>query len=150
MYSSKIPSRLIVDASILFSFFKSDSVRRQLIEELLNKGCKLISPSFVIEELSNNNEGILKYSKIDSPTLLFLLCILQKSIETFSEDIYESFLKQANKLFPHGEDTKDDPYFALSLALNKTPIWSDEKAFKKQLEIEIFSTADLLSLFEIK
>jgi len=46
----KLPRLLIVDACILFSFFKSDSIRRRIIEELPNFGCRLISPAFAFKE----------------------------------------------------------------------------------------------------
>ncbi len=146
MLLKEIPEKLIIDASILFSFFKSDSVRRKVIEELLDKECELISPSFVIEELSNNKDKILRYSKIDTSAFMFLFSLLNKHIKTFSEERYSQFLTQANKLSPHKEDIKDDPYFALSFALNKTPIWSDEPAFKEQSEIKIFSTLEFLKI----
>ena len=43
------------------------------------------------------------------------------------------------KISPH---SKDVPYFALALAFNAA-IWSDEKAFKKQNKVKIFSTEEL-------
>ena len=54
---------------------------------------------------------------------------------------------EANKISPHGEETKDDPYFALALAFN-FPIWSDEGAFRKQSKVKVFTTAELLKLLE--
>ena len=44
---------------------------------------------------------------------------------------------------PHA---KDVPYFALALSLN-CPIWSDEKSFKKQNKVEVYSTADVVIKF---
>jgi len=46
---------------------------------------------------------------------------------------------EAKEIAPH---KKDIPYFALALAFN-SPIWSDEKAFKKQNRVKIFSTEEL-------
>ncbi|MCK4476655.1 MAG: hypothetical protein KAU16_08005 [Methanophagales archaeon] len=39
---------------------------------------------------------------------------------------------------------KDVEYFALALKLD-FPIWSNEKAFKKQSVVKVFSTPDLFS-----
>src|SRR3989338_7501025 len=144
-----LPSELIIDASILFSFFKSDSSRRKVMEELLIKGCKLFSPYFVIEELSDNKDKILRYAKIERSNFIFSLSVLQRKVKTFHEEKYSEFLSEANKLSPHEEDNKDDPYFALSLALNKIPIWSDEPAFKKQSEIRVFTTKELSELLRL-
>ncbi len=43
-----------------------------------------------------------------------------------------------------GKHRKDIPYFALALFLN-CGIWSNEKRFKRQPRIRVFSTADLIS-----
>ncbi len=142
----ELPKELIPDANILFSFFKTDSVRRHTVEELKNRGCKLISPDFVLEEIQSNKDKIIKFSEISESKFMFVLSSLKEEIETKAESEYKEFLTKANKLSPHDEDTKDDPYFALSLALNKTPIWSDEEAFKQQSKIKVFSTKDLLDL----
>ena len=45
------------------------------------------------------------------------------------------------KLAPH---PKDAEYFALALRF-VFPIWSNEKAFKKQSKVKVFSTSDLVS-----
>ena len=52
----KLPRTLIIDASILFSFFNKDSARRRIIEELPNLGCELISPEFAFKELMSDKE----------------------------------------------------------------------------------------------
>lgn len=140
-----VPELLIIDANILFSFFKSDSVRRYLIEELLNCECKLISPDFVFEELSQNKDKIMKFSKIDESEFIFLVLLLKKEIKTISESEYSEFLINAKSISPH---TKDDPYFALALAFNLS-IWSDEEKFKQQSKIKIFDTARLAKLFGV-
>lgn len=141
-----IPEELIIDASILFSFFNKSSARREVIKKLLERGCVLFAPEYVLEELINNKSDIIHFAKISESEFNELFGELNEDIATFEEEEYSRFLSEANKLSPHGEDTKDDPYFALSLALNKTPIWSDEPAFKQQSEISVYTTRDLLDL----
>jgi len=148
--SLKIPDKLIADASILFSFFKSDSARRQVFKKLLNKGCEVISPEYVLEELLNNKPSIIHFAKIGQFEFSKSFSELKIDLDTFEEKSYSEFFSEANKLSPHGKDTKDDPYFALSLALNKTSIWSDEPGFKEQSEIEILTTDDLMKLLGLK
>lgn len=136
--------KLILDANILFSFFKKDSVRQGIIEELLNKGVELISPKFIIDELLKNKDKIIKFSDISSENFSFLLSSLKSEVILIPESEFEDFLSKANKLSPH---SKDNPYFALSLSLDNSPIWSDELAFKNQSKIKILSTEELLDVF---
>ena len=135
----KIPKIMVIDANILFSFFKKESLRRELIERLPNYGCKLISPDYVIEELLEEKERVIKFSGVDETAFLFLVSLIQRKIETISKTDYEMFLNEAMKISPH---SKDVPYFALALSFNAA-IWSDEKAFKKQDKVKIFSTEEL-------
>ena len=143
---SEIPKELIVDASILFSFFKASSARRDVFKTLLEHGCKLISPDFVLDELSNNKFDIIKFSIIDETEFDDIFLELKNDLDTFKEEKYEEFLLEANKISPHGEQTKDDTYFALALALN-CAIWSDEEAFKQQSRVKVYSTSDLVNEF---
>ena len=134
---------LIVDASILFSFFNPDSARRLIIESAHVHGFRLISPDFAFDELTNDKNEIEKYAGISELEFIIFFSLLEKKIETFSVEVYKEFLKEANKISPHDKQTKDDPYFALALALN-CRIWSDEKAFKKQSKVKVYSTSELL------
>ncbi len=143
-----IPKILIVDACILFSFFKKDSRRRKLVEELPSFGCRLIMPEFAFGEVLGDKEKTKKYGKIDELAFTYLFSLLEKEMESFPEETYIEFLQAANKLSPHGEQTKDDPYFALALAFN-SPIWSDEEGFKKQNKVKIFGTEELAMLLRL-
>ncbi len=140
----QLPSSLIVDANILFSFFKKDSTRKFILNKLLKKGVTINIPYLVFLELSNNKDKIIKYSHISSTDFIMLLSILNKRLNIFSEEDFSEYLKEALKIVP---DKKDIEYFALSLSLNNCPIWSDEKSFLKQKEIKIFSTKELLDVF---
>ena len=140
---------LIVDASILFSFFNPDSSRRRIIESSSGPGFNLISPDFAFDELIKDKDEIQKYSGISELEFIIFFSLLEKKIESFSKDAYELFLSDANKISPHGKQTKDDPYFALALSLN-CAIWSDEKAFKKQSKVKVFTTSELLKELRLK
>ena len=144
---SKIPEELVVDASILFSFFKANSARRGIFKKLLEHECKLASPDFVLKELSNNKSDIIRFAKISEEQFDEILSELENDLAPFKEDEYKEFLLEANKISPHGEETKDDPYFALALAFD-FPIWSDEEAFKKQSRIKVFTTGELFKLLK--
>jgi len=140
-----IPSAIIPDASVLFSFFKLDSIRRNIFRELLKKECKFISPEFVLEELLSDKEKIMKYAGINEFEFSYLFQLINKEINKILEKDYKKFLLETNEISPH---EKDHSYFALALSKN-LPIWSDEKAFKKQSKIKVYSTDELLSLLKL-
>jgi len=147
--SERLPRTLIVDACILFSFFKGDSIRRRLIEEIPNLGCELISPEFAFSELTSDEDKIKKYGKINELSFAFLFSLLLRKVESIPEEEYRGFLSEANKISPHGEQDKDDPYFALALAFNSS-VWSDESEFKQQSRVRVFSTRELVELLGLE
>ncbi|MBC7129159.1 MAG: hypothetical protein H5T45_05460 [Thermoplasmatales archaeon] len=77
------------------------------------------------------------------PKILVVVSLLKRKIETVPKTDYEMWLDEARKIAPH---FKDIPYFALALSLNAA-IWSDEKAFKRQIKVKIFSTEKLKTFF---
>lgn len=143
----KLPKLLIVDANVLFSFFEKGSTRRRLINQLSDRGSRLLSPDFVLEELTSNEGKIMKTAKIDRVEFSFLFSLLERKVETIVKSEYEDSLSEAGGISPHEEETKDDPYFALAMSLN-APIWSDEKEFKEQSQVKVLSTRELLKLLE--
>ena len=145
--NAELPPILVVNANILFSFFNKKSARRQLIKRLPRMGCNLITPDFALEELMEDKERINDFARIDEVVFMFLFSLLERKImEIYPAEKYEEALSEAEKISPHGEDVhKDDPYFALALSFH-APIWSVEKAFKKQSKVKVFSTSDLISL----
>ncbi len=75
------------------------------------------------------------------------LLMLKERVEIFPMyEFPEDIQSKAEKLAPH---SKDSPYFALALYLN-CGIWSRERDFKKQDEIKVFNTKDLINNLEVK
>ena len=136
------PRSLIPDANILFSFFKSDSTRRHVFRDLLKHDVKFFDPRLIIEEILSEKGKIKRFSYINESEFLYLFNLLDKQIEKSNKDEFEKSITEARDIAPH---EKDIPYFALALSLNM-PIWSDEKAFKKQSKVKVLSTKDLLNL----
>lgn len=131
--------KLVLDANILFSFFRENPVRFTIMNSEHLK-LELFSPKYVLEELKQNIPDLVKYSKLNPKEIEFIIERLKEFITIISSQSYKEFESSANELSPHA---KDNPYFALALKLN-CPIWSNELAFKKQSKIKIFSTSKLL------
>ena len=137
--------KLVVDANILFSFFRENPVRFIIINSEDFK-LELFSPTHVLEELKQNMPDIIKYTKLDSEQIKSIFEELKKFIIIIPSESYKEFKSSAKKLSPH-KSAKDDPYFALALKLN-CPIWSNEPAFKEQSSIKVFNTKELREFLE--
>jgi len=132
--------RLVVDTSILFSFFNKKSRARELstLPEL-----ELCSPKFALEEINNHKEDILKAFSISESQFSFILNLLNKFFNFIPLKKYSKFLKKSIHL---SVDPDDIDFFALALFLD-CPIWSNDSDFTKQSEVKIFTTEDLTRLF---
>ena len=130
---------LILDTNILFSFFNKSKVLR-LAKELKHKGYKLVSPDFVFFEILGLKNKILKSSEITESEFDLMLLLIKRAVKFIPKVEYKEFVSEAKQLSPH---TKDFPLFALSLYLDKAPIWSRELRLKKQKLIKVFSDEDI-------
>lgn len=134
---------LVLDANIVFAALIKKSFTFELIKLLFRKGTTLYLPEYVCEEIKKREDKILRYSKLNSPELKFLIKILFKRFEVVPKSEYEEFISKAKQISPH---PKDIPYFALALKLN-CPVWSNEKAFKQQSEVKVHDTKEIEELF---
>ena len=137
---------LVVDANVIFSCLLKGKAL-EILFELYDKGIKLISPEYFVEEFGRNIDKLSKQSKLSKEELLAFASILfSEFVEIVPKDRYERFLEEAKKISP---DNKDIPYFALSLAFNKAPIWSREPKLKKQDVVKILFDDEVKEEFEI-
>ena len=135
---------LIVDATILFTGLTGRGVTKDII---FFESIKLYCPESLFNEVEEHKSRIKFISKLPSSDLEFLLSRFKAKIITLPLSEYEEFLKEANSLISDPDDTE---YLALSLALNKCPIWSNDPHFKKQSVAQVFTTKDLVELLKAK
>ena|SRR3989338_9709685 len=138
---------IVVDASILFSFFKPESFTRSMLKSVYLKGAKLIAPDFALDELYLLKQKICKFCGIGGLEFIVSFSLLSEIIGVVPRPEFKKFEFKALKLLP--EHTKDMPYFALALS-SDCAIWSNEKRFKEQSEVKILSTEDIKRLFDIE
>lgn len=132
---------LVVDANVLFAALIGKGKTQELFFE--NK-IKLVAPLKLIVEFENNKELIAERGNVSVQELMESFQILKEKIELYpTDDIPSDIRLKAEKLSPH---RKDVPYFALALHLG-CAIWSREDDFKKQGEIKIYSTSELVDMF---
>lgn len=126
--------KLIVDTSIVFSLFKSDSFTRQFISK---HNFELFAPKELISELSKYCDLICFKSKISKDKFLSDIRKLSDLIEFKTPS--NSFILKADKLISHKTDI---PFLALAMEIG-IPIWSNDSHFKEQDEIKVFTTEEL-------
>ena len=131
--------KLVVDANVLFSFFKEESLTRKLITspELL-----LFSPTFSLLELDKNKEEVADRAKISFDEYEYVKKVLTNFVRFIPLEKYENKLLEAKETSP---DPKDIRYFALALWL-AIPLWTNEKRLKRQDKVIVFSTSELLKM----
>ena len=132
---------LVVDANILFAALIGKGKTQELFFE---RKIKLASPLRLIEEFENNKEIIAKRGGVSVQEIMKAFELLKERIELHpTVGIPLETRAKAEKLAPHN---KDVPYFALALHLG-CAIWSREGDFKKQGEIKVYSTPELVDMF---
>ena len=132
---------LVIDANPFIAGFLRNSTSRQII---LSELVILYSPDWLIAEFERNeSEFINKF--LNSADFFETKNLLFKFVKLVSESEYSMYIKEASKLTKH---IKDVPYFALALYL-KCAIWSDEKSFKQQSKVKVYSTSDLVKELDL-
>ena len=135
--------KLVVDANVLFSFFKASSSTRALITQL--GFLELYAPSLALEELLKYKELICKKSHIDGEAFDEIIEVLKTFVSFEPVEAFKEFLPETKRISP---DPNDVAYFALALKLN-CPIWSNDAKLKQQSRVKVFSTKELLKLLGI-
>ena len=135
---------LVVDATVLFAAIIGKGKTNDLFFE---DKLRLVALPYLIEEFNKNTGAIAKICGLSESEVIEEFEILKRRVEIFP--IYkfpDEVQSKAEKLAPH---RKDAPYFALALHLG-CAVWSREKAFKKQAEIRVYSTSELVDIFLTK
>ena len=130
---------IVVDANELFSAMIAKKVTLDL---LFDKRFELVSPRFILNEYKEHIDEIAAKSRLSKEDASAFLLLLTSRIRLFDKEDIKEFFKEACKISP---DSDDIEYFALALKLN-CPIWSEDKALKKQSIVKVYSTSELIKL----
>jgi len=135
---------LIVDSGIVFTGLTGRGVTKSL---LFSKNLKLFAPEYLFEELKEHLSRIKLLSSLSSGDVDSLISKLAGHINIVEKSKFEVFLDDANKLISDPDDTE---YLALSFAMGKCQIWSNDPHFKEQSLIRVFTTAELVEFLKSK
>jgi len=130
--------QLVVDANILLSVMISARGSKRKL--LFSDEIECASPEILLFEIGKHWKEICDKSKLSDGDLSEFLSLVREQIKTFPFDKYSDMLGKSKEICPH---LKDAEYFALALKLN-CPIWSEDKSLKKQSEVKVFNTKELI------
>ena len=127
--------KLVVDANVLFALAKPSSAANNLFHK---HSLKLLAPNFTLVELYKyKNELVLKSN---AGTFEEIISTLKQKVTFVDNENYQNCMNKAESIIA---DPKDVAYCALALSLF-LPIWSNDKAFKAQSHIAVFTTKELI------
>lgn len=129
--------RLVIDANALFSALIKDSLSSDLV---FSNRLELIAPEFLLHELKKHRDMLISKTYMSDDQFLRVLDALKRRIKLVNEKESVGFLDCAAGFSP---DPSDTPYFAVAILLG-IPIWSNDKALKKQNRVKVYNTTELL------
>ena len=137
--------KLVIDTNVLIPALIKEGFMRDFI---INQNYKfeLISPAYVFSEIMKYKQYILKKARIDEKEFYSLLATLMKYVSVINPIYYNSFLDEADKIIGHIH--KSDVVFIATALAFSCAIWSDDKHFKMQDVIKVYTTDEVVELLE--
>lgn len=133
--------KLVIDTNIFIAAIIKDSITRRLIVE---RKLTLLFPELIFEEIRKNEDEILAKSKLNKSKYIELISVLLRYVYIVPNEALNKYKEEAVKI-AKSIDIDDTLFFATALTY-KAPIWSNEKRLKKQNEVRVYSTKDLINL----
>ena len=130
--------KLIVDTNIIISALLKDGTTRKLINNLK---ATLLTINFSDKEIKKYNKLLIKKSNVSEEEINKVLEKIKDELIIIPDELVQLYLEKA-KLIMEIIDPDDTPFIAAALA-SEADIWSDDKHFKKQKEIKIWTTNEL-------
>lgn len=129
---------IVIDTNIFISALIRDNLTRALITKSENN---LLFPEFELEEIREHKIEIMEKARYSEKEFDILLLRLLNYVKIIPTNIILNHKEKAEEII--GKIDMDDvQFFATALAFN-CPIWSDDKHFKMQDKIKVFTTKEI-------
>ena len=135
--------KLVVDSSIVFCGLIGAGVTKEII---FLENVKLFSVEYFFDEFEEHKQRVVSLSGLSPDDFNSLFELLKKRIDIIPKGSFDKFLKEANTLISDKDDTE---YLALAMASN-IPIWSNDRHFKQQSMVKVFTTEELAEYLKLK
>ncbi len=129
--------KVTVDANILFSCLIKEGMPRRV---WFSPSINLYAPAFVLHEFKKYSPALLGKCGGKREGFASIAEKLLEIVEFIPDNELVPFLPGANSLL---RDKKDVLYLACALK-EGTPIWSNDKGFKKQNRVRTMNTAEMI------
>ena len=137
---------LVIDANRLFSVIITKRLSSPAMEIFFSDDANFFAPFRMLAELENNREEIKLKSGFSHEDFDNFIGVMKLRVKFIPLEDFIDKIPEAKNISAHSKDLE---YFALALYLS-CPIWSDEKSFKKQSQVRVFNTFELLKEFGLK
>jgi len=145
MERNKEKIRIVIDTNILISaLIKEDSITSKIIKSGI---FEIYYPEDGMLELRKYRDLIISKRKTEwqKKSFDYALNFLLESVTVVPSQLYEDKIRDAYVIMK-GVDEKDTPFLALALKL-QCPVWSNDKDFRKQNAVEVFTTSHIVETF---
>ena len=132
--------KIIIDTNRIIASMIKGGISRAII---LNQNFQFYSPEHTFTEIYKYEKEIIRKAKITHEEFEIILSLIFERIGITPQEEYKTYISQAKTLI---SDIGDVPFIAACLALKADGIWSDDKDFKKQNKIKIYTTTDMMKL----
>ncbi len=130
---------LVVDANIIFSFFNAKSKARDIV---LSGNVTLFSPEFLLKELIKHKKEIMRKFRLKNEQFELTAELVKAVVQFRPLSEFEEYIDLAKR---HSPDVGDVQYLALAMKF-ALPLWSNDKALKRQSMVKVLSTKEVLAL----
>ncbi|MEK6927230.1 MAG: PIN domain-containing protein [Nanoarchaeota archaeon] len=134
---------LIVDTNILISALIKEGLIRKI---LTNIDISFIFPENGLNEIYKYKEEIKEKANITEKEFDILLLRLMKQIKLIPLQLIMPFKNRAENIMINIH--KEDSIFIATALRFNCPIWSDDKHFKKQAEVQTYNTKEIIQLLK--
>ncbi len=137
--------KLVLDTNIFIAAIIKDSSVRHLI---IKSPLPLLFPEVILTEIDKHTPELLKKSKLSPADFEKVKSVLLEYVEVIPTSTIKPYARKAAQIISE-IDPNDAAFIATCLAYNAT-LWSDDKDLKKQNEVAVLNTKEIITLFENK
>lgn len=136
---------IIIDSNVLFSALIKYSKTRKIILEYKDF---FLFPSYIFIEMQEHKHELLEKSGMTEEDFNQLLQLILKKVVIVPNEVLVPYKKEAFEIIK--DIDKDDVSFVASaLAYPNSLIWSDDKKLKKQSEVKVLNTEEIIKFLKI-
>lgn len=136
--------KLVIDTNRLIAALLKESASRSI---LTSPSFEFYTPFELLAEVEKYKNYLLEKTGLDEDEFNDLQDELLENVFLVSRKVYDERIPHAIEVM-HDVDVKDAPFLAIGLALGLDGIWSDDKHFAKQGELNVFTTRQMIDILQ--